>query len=123
MHTLPARRLFGAALLTTVGLAAPAMTAVTATPALAGGAASGCVSNADYAKLANGQRVAYVRRVAGDDAQISMRRWNSSNNRYQERLYAMCTPTDSAHDTLTTRFMWYRHAWRAFVVDTHIGPE
>ena len=116
MFTPAAFGALGAALLTVATLTAPL------TPAFGYGG-SGCVSNADYAKLANGQRVAYVRRVAGDDAQISMRRWNSSNNRYQERLYAMCTPTDSAHDTLTTRFMWYRHAWRAFVVDTHIGPE
>ena len=38
-------------------------------------------------------------------------------------LYTMCTPTDNAHATLTTRFMRYNGAWRAFVIDTHIGPE
>ncbi len=86
-------------------------------------AASGCVSNAEYRRLAQGQRLRYIRRVAGDDAQISMRRWTQNGSRYQERLYAMCTPWDADHDTLTTRFRVYQGAWRAFLVDTRVGPE
>lgn len=121
MQTIASRRLLGATLLVGVTLTMPAAPAVAGDSGAAG--ATGCVSNADYAKLANGQRVGYIRRVAGDDAQISMRRWASGANRYQERRYDMCTPTDSAHDTLTTRFMWYRSAWRAYLVDTRLGPE
>ncbi len=86
-------------------------------------AGTGCVSNAEYRRLAQGQRLRYIRRVAGDDAQTSMRRWARSGSRYQERLYAMCTPRNSSHDTLTTRFRVYQGAWRAYLVDTHLGPE
>ncbi|MGH3315123.1 MAG: hypothetical protein ACRDO0_03165 [Nocardioidaceae bacterium] len=85
--------------------------------------AAGCVSNAEYSKLAVGQRMRYIRRVAGSDAQMSWRAWSRGAQRYQERLYDMCTPTDSAHGTLTTRFMYYKGAWRAYIVDTLVGPE
>lgn len=103
--------------------------AVPATPAFAASGSeadvdvqsAGCVSNAEYAKLSVGQSLAYVRGVAGDDAQSGVRFWGGGN--YQERLYRMCTPISSAHGTLTTRFMNYYGTWRAFVVDTHIGPE
>jgi hypothetical protein len=104
----------GAALLTA------ALTAMPATPAAA---ATGCVSNAEYSKLAQGQRLRYIRRVAGDDAQIGLRYWSRGATRYQERLYDMCTPWAPGHGTLTTRFMVYQGAWRAYVVDTRVGPE
>jgi hypothetical protein len=109
----------GAVLVTLAALAAPLTPAVAAS----GEGHTGCVSIAEYAKLANGQRLSYVRATAGDDAQVSWRRWSRSSLRYQERLYDMCTPTDSAHGTLTTRFMHWQGAWRAFIVDTHVGPE
>jgi hypothetical protein len=86
-------------------------------------AATGCVSNAEYRRLALGQRLRYIRRVAGDDAQISMRRWTQSGSRYQQRVYTMCTPWDANHDRLTTRFTIYQGAWRAYLVDTRVGPE
>jgi hypothetical protein len=101
-------------------LSAAALTALPVTPAFG---ATGCVSNAEYSKLAQGQRLRYIRRVAGDDAQIGLRFWSRGAYRYQERLYDMCTPWDRDHGTLTTRFMVYQGAWRAYVVDTHIGPE
>lgn len=108
----------GAALLTAV------CAATTAAPALAGDAeATGCVSNAAYAKLSVGQTRAYVRAVAGDGAQVSTRHWRSGANAFHEHLYAMCTPRDRDHATLTTRFLFYRGAWRALLVDTRIGPE
>jgi hypothetical protein len=83
----------------------------------------GCVSNADYARLSVGQSLSAIRAIAGDDAQLSVRNWMSGTNSYQERLYAMCTPTDRAHDVLTTRFKRYRCVWRAEIVDTLVGPE
>jgi hypothetical protein len=111
--------------LAAVLLSALALTVAAGLPPLADGAAAatGCVSNAEYRRLAQGQRLHYIRRVAGDDAQISMRRWTQSGTRYQQRLYAMCTPWDADHDTLTTRFKVYQGAWRAFLVDTRVGPE
>ena len=86
-------------------------------------AAVGCVSNADYRRLAQGQSLRHIRRVAGDDAQISMRRWTQSGQRYQERLYDMCRPWNSRYDTLTTRFTVYQGQWRAYLVDLYVGPE
>jgi hypothetical protein len=86
-------------------------------------AAAGCVSNADYRRLAQGQSLRHIRRVAGDDAQISMRRWTQRGSRYQERLYDMCQPWNERYHTLTTRFTVYRGEWRAYLVDLYIGPE
>lgn len=119
MLPLAPRHLLSAAVLAAATLAAPA------TPAIAGSdpGSHGCVSNAEYRKLANGQRLRYIRSVAGDDAQIGKRYWTRSGNRYQERRYKMCTPRSSAHDTLFTRFMVWQGSWRAYVVDTHIGPD
>jgi hypothetical protein len=97
-----------------------AVSAVSAESAAGGG--SSCVSSNAYARMSVGQRLSYVRAVAGDEAQTSMRRWGSGASAYQERLYAMCTPR-AGHGTLTTRFMRYNGAWRAFLVDTHVGPE
>jgi hypothetical protein len=118
--TIAFRHALGAVLLVSLVL-----TLASALPPFAdsASAAAGCVSNAEYRRLAQGQRLRYIRRVAGDDAQVGMRRWTRSGSRYQERLYAMCTPWDSAHDTLTTRFRVYQGAWRAYLVDTHLGPE
>lgn len=99
----------------------PAFAGPTAAVSAAGGG-SGCVSSAAYARMSVGQRLSYVRAVAGDEAQTGMRRWGSGASAYQERLYAMCTPR-AGHGTLTTRFMRYNGAWRAFLVDTHVGPE
>lgn len=110
----------GAVLVTLAAVAAP-LTPAAASPA--DPSPSGCVSAAEYAHLANGQRMSYVRTTAGDDAQSGWRRWSSAAGAYQERRYRMCTPTDSAHGTLTTRFMTYQGAWRAYIVDTHVGPE
>jgi hypothetical protein len=121
--TTVSRRLLSACVLTATALSLPATYAFADSRPAEARAAAGCVSNADYAKLAIGQRMRYVRRVAGDDAQTDWRRWSNGANRYQERRYSMCTPTDGAHATLTTRFMWYRQAWRAMVVDTRVGPE
>jgi hypothetical protein len=109
-----------AALVTVAGIA------LTSTPAFASGtatAATGCVSNAEYARLGLGQTLAHVSSAAGPDAMVGWRDWSTGGQEYKERLYTMCTPTDNAHATLTTRFMHYNGAWRAFVVDTHIGPE
>ena len=109
-----------AAVVTVAGIA------LTSTPAFASGSAvapSGCVSNAEYRQLGLGQTLAHVGSVAGQDAMVGLRDWSTGGRDYKERLYTMCTPTDSAHATLTTRFMQYNGAWRAFVVDTHIGPE
>lgn len=61
----------------------PAMAAEQPAPA-------GCVSNADFAKLNTGQSLRYVHRVAGADAQLSVRRWSRNGTRYQERQYVMC---------------------------------
>ena len=120
MLTNASRRLLGVAILAAATLTIPATNAYAADDARA---AAGCVSNADYAKLAVGQRMRYIRRVAGNDAQMSSRSWSRGALRYQERLYDMCTPTDSAHGTLTTRFQYYQGAWRAYIVDTLVGPE
>ena len=120
MLTPASRRLLSVAMLTAATLTVPATNAFAADDARA---AAGCVSNADYRKLAVGQRMGYIRRVAGNDAQMSWRSWSRGSLRYQERLYDMCTPTDSAHGTLTTRFQYYKGAWRAFIVDTRVGPE
>jgi len=109
-----------AALVTVAGIA------LTTTPALASGtaaAANGCVSNAEYRRLGLGQTIARVGSVAGRDAMVGRRDWSTGGRTYKERLYTMCTPSDSAHGTLTTRFMRYNGAWRAFVVDTLVGPE
>jgi len=120
--SIPARRpVPGAALraLLTLTLALAAVVPL-------GGAASaagGCVSNADYRRLAQGQTLRFIRRVAGDDAQIGMRRWTQSGQRYQERRYAMCRPWNSRYHTLTTRFTVYGGQWRAYLVDLYIGPE
>lgn len=99
--------------------------ALTSTPAFATGsaAATGCVSNAKYAQLGLGQTLTHVGAVAGADAMVSWRDWSTGGQDYKERLFTMCTPTDRAHGTLTTRFMYYNGAWRAFVIDTHVGPE
>jgi hypothetical protein len=98
-------------------------TAPTVPFAVDASAAGGCVSNADYRRLAQGQTLGHIRRVAGDDAQISFRRWTQHGIRYQERLYHMCHPWRSRYDTLTTRFTPYRGEWRAFLVDLYVGPE
>lgn len=86
-------------------------------------AAAGCVSNADYRRLAQGQTLRHIRRVAGDDAQISMRRWTQYGHRYQERLYTMCHPWNGRYHTLTTRFTVYQGRWRAYLVDLYVGTE
>ena len=108
-------------------LATVAGVALTSTPAFAGGtaaaAANGCVSNAEYAQLGLGQTFGHVSSVTGADAMVGWRDWSTGGQEYKERLYTMCTPTDSAHGTLTTRFMRYNGAWRAFVIDTLVGPE
>lgn len=115
------RAIISGAVLT--GLAAVAAPLTPAVAAPADARPTGCVSKVEYAHLANGQRLSYVRATAGDDAQSGWRRWSSTAGAYQERLYQMCTPTDNAHATLTTRFMNYQGAWRAYIVDTHVGPE
>lgn len=115
------RAIISGAVLT--GLAAVAAPLTPAVAATADVRPTGCVSNVEYAHLANGQRLSYVRATAGDDAQSGWRHWSSTAGAYQERLYRMCTPTDNAHATLTTRFMNYQGAWRAYIVDTHVGPE
>jgi hypothetical protein len=85
-------------------------------------AAAGCVSDAEYAKLSVGQRLSYIHSVAGADAELGRRSWTRAGERYHERLYAMCTPRDKAHSVLTTRFRRPHRVWRAFIVDTHVGP-
>lgn len=86
-------------------------------------AAVGCVSDADFAKLSIGQSLRYVHTVAGDDAQLSVRHWTRSGQRYQERQYTMCTPRDQDHSVLFTRFQYYDGSWQAIVIDTRMGPE
>lgn len=86
-------------------------------------AAGGCVSNADYRRIGQGQSLRHIRRVAGDDAQVSMRRWTQQGSRYQERRYRMCRPQNPRYHTLTTRFTIYQGQWRAYLVDLYIGPE
>ena len=115
------RTIIGGAVLVALAAVAAPLTSAAASPADA--RPSGCVSNTEYAHLANGQRLSHVRATAGDDAQTGWHGWSSGAYAYQERLYRMCTPTDDAHATLTTRFMNYQGAWRAYIVDTHVGPE
>jgi hypothetical protein len=86
-------------------------------------AASGCVTDATYSRLGLGQTLSRIRSITGNEGMVSQRDWASGANAYKERVYAMCTPIDSAHDQLTTRFMYYQGAWRAFIVDTLLGPE
>jgi hypothetical protein len=86
-------------------------------------AAAGCVSNAEYRRLAQGQTLRHIRRVAGDDAQVSMRRWTQNGQRYQERRYRMCRASNPRYHTLTTRFTPYGGQWRAYLVDLFVGPE
>jgi hypothetical protein len=115
--------------LTTATMVSSALVGLPTLPAFAGDESrasapgGGCVSNAQYYRLGIGQTVRYVRVTAGDSAQMTMRRWQSSGNAYQERRYAMCTPRDEQHSVLTTRFQHYRGQWRALIVDTYIGPE
>jgi hypothetical protein len=111
-----------AALITTATVTLPV------TPALgssdgADAAVSGCVTDATYARLGLGQTLSQVRSITGNDGVVGRRDWTSGANAYKERVYAMCTPIDSAHAQLTTRFMYYEGAWRAFIVDTLLGPE
>jgi hypothetical protein len=84
---------------------------------------TGCVNNADFAKLSNGQALRFVHAVAGDDAQLSVRRWTRTGHRYQERQYTMCTPRDQDHSILVTRFQHYDGHWQAIAIDTRMGPE
>jgi hypothetical protein len=86
-------------------------------------AATGCVGDADLARLSNGQSLRFIRSVAGDDAQLSVRRWTRTGQQYQERQYAMCTPRDQDHSVLVTRFEFYDGRWQAIAVDTRMGPE
>jgi hypothetical protein len=110
-------------------LLAAAAVVVPASPASAGGdpqveAGGGCVTDAQYAHLGIGLRLSEVRRIVGDQAQVGpVRRWSSGANAYQERRYAMCTPADEAHGTLTVRFVLWKGAWHAQIVDTMVGPE
>jgi hypothetical protein len=110
-------------------LLAAAAVMVPASPATAVGDAEAastvaCVSDEQYEQLGIGQRLREVRGIVGDQAQVGpVRRWSSGADTYQERLYAMCTPYDDAHDTLTVRFMRWEGAWRAQIVDTLVGPE
>ena len=83
---------------------------------------SGCVSDRDRARLSVGQRLSFIHAVAGADAELSRRSWTRAGERYHERRYAMCTPKDDAHRVLTTRFRRPQRVWRAFLVDTHVGP-
>jgi hypothetical protein len=112
-----------AAMVAVAAMALPAPGAHAALGVGADPASPGCVSDAEYRQLSIGQRMYQVRSVAGDDAQMRNRRWGSGINSYQERLYTMCTPASSEHDTLTARFMRWQGAWRAQIIDTHIGPE
>jgi hypothetical protein len=113
----------GALLLAAVALMPAAPTTASSSTNIDSSSAAGCMSNAAYGQLSVGLRLAHVRRVADDGAQISMRRWTSGINAYQERLYRLCTPTDSAHGVLTVRFMRFQGAWRSQIVDTMVGPE
>jgi hypothetical protein len=112
-----------AALAAVAGVTVPASAAHAGPATVADTDSPGCVSNGEYAQLAIGQRLSLVRSVAGDDAQMNMRRWDSGIHSYQERLYTMCTPMSSRHDTLTARFMMWQGAWRATIIDTYVGPE
>jgi hypothetical protein len=102
-----------------------AATLVSASPAFATVDATcvGCVSDEEFEDLGLGQRLRVVRSIAGDDAQMSVRHWSRGAERYQERLYAMCTPRDDHHSVLTTRYLHYGGVWRAIVIDTRVGPE
>lgn len=111
----------GTALAAVAVLTAAVPSAAASSPSM--GQGGGCVSNAAYARLALGQHLSYIRSTAGDAAQTSMRQWSVGSQQYQERLYAMCTPWDARHATLTTRFMYHQGAFRAIVVDTLVGPE
>ena len=112
-----------AALITAASVTVPATPAFADSGDADSAAASGCVSNAQYAQIGLGQTLSHIRAVLGSEAMISRRDWTSGGTAYKERVYRMCTPISSAHDQLTTRFMYYQDAWRAFVVDTHLGPE
>jgi hypothetical protein len=112
-----------AALITAAAVTVPATPALASPDGDDAVGVSGCVSNAAYAQLGLGQTLSHVRSVAGAEAMVSRRDWTSGAHAYKERVYAMCTPIDSAHDKLTTRFMYYQGAWRAFIVDTLLGPE
>jgi hypothetical protein len=113
-----------AALITAASVTVPVMPAfANADGDDADAAASGCVTDAAYSRLGLGQTLSQIRSVTGDEGMVSQRAWTSGANAYKERVYAMCTPIDSAHDRLTTRFMYYQGAWRAFIVDTLLGPE
>ncbi len=83
---------------------------------------AGCVSDGERARLAVGQRLSHVHAVAGADAELSRRTWTRAGERFHERLYSMCTPKDEAHSILTTRYRRPHRVWRAFIVDTHLGP-
>jgi hypothetical protein len=105
---------------------AAATVALSAAPALARADAppsTGCVTDTEYARLGLGQSLSYIHSVVGADALVTSRDWSTGANAYKERVYAMCTPVDSAHGALTTRFMLYDGSWRAFIVDTLLGPE
>lgn len=108
-----------ASLLTVLAVTLPATSAQATGPA---SAAVGCVSNAEHARLSVGQRLSHLHAIAGADAELGRRTWTRAGERYHERLYAMCTPRDDAHNTLTTRFRRPHRVWRAFLVDTHVGP-
>jgi hypothetical protein len=108
-----------ASLLTALAVTLPAGPAQATGPV---SAAAGCVSNADHARLSVGLRLSRIHAIAGADAELSRRTWTRAGERYHERLYAMCTPRDDAHNTLTTRFRRPHSVWRAFLVDTHVGP-
>jgi hypothetical protein len=115
---------------TCAALLSAAAVMVPATPAMADGdtdavaAGGGCVTNAQYGRLAIGQRLNHIRGIVSEQAQQgAARRWWSGANAYQERQYSMCTPWHPAHDTLTVRLMRWEGAWRAQIVDTLVGPE
>jgi hypothetical protein len=120
--TVPAWQPLRRAALSTVLMLAMA-TALLVPLAADASASAGCVSRAEYRRVGQGQTMRYIRRAVGDDAQISHRRWTQSGSRYQERRYDMCRPYKARYDTLTTRFMVYRGAWRAYLVDLYVGPE
>lgn len=78
-----------------------------------------CVTS--YAQVAPGMTLRRVTHTLG--VPVERRSWRRGQNRYHQRVYALCTRTPRDHDTLTVRFQHHRRAWRAFLVDTHIGPE
>jgi len=119
VSSLAQRPVHHAALLAVLTLALAALVVPFAEDA----SAAGCVSNADYRRIGQGQSLRHIRRVAGDDAQISMRHWTQQGGRYQERRYRMCNPQNPRYHTLTTRFTVYQGQWRAYLVDLFIGPE